>query len=307
MTTPNFIVCSSLSSSSCSCSSLTHASLCSLFTDVYTPTKFTLPNTTDEDPPNGLQEVKKSEPLPINTCPYGHGSVGVGPYPNYVHGKNSVICPAGCRPLLTLGAHGDKSESWRDTLMREAVEYQALFNKENKRPSHELAARLREVTEDITNKGTYTHTLEEMRFGTRVAWRNAPKCANRKHWDCLEVIDARHCRTTGSMFDACLSLLERAAKTAALTANILLFRPQTPGTNDGPRIWNNQLLRFACYREGQTESLVGDPSEIGFTQMLEVEYGWKAPNPRTRFDLLPLMMQADPNSIPLVRNLPSQV
>lgn len=40
-----------------------------------------------------------------------------------------------------------------------------------------------------------------------------------------------------------LEILERATLSCVTTCNICVFRPQTPGTNDGPRVWNNQLIR----------------------------------------------------------------
>jgi nitric oxide synthase oxygenase domain/subunit/sulfite reductase alpha subunit-like flavoprotein len=261
---------------------------------------------TDGNPVTVANPSPPLVPLRPSRCPFGHGSVGIGPYPNYVHGRNTAICPNNCKPIPTLGAHGDISETWQDTLMREAIEFQLLFTKENDVPEDQARARLNQVKRDIIDKGNYEHTLDELNFGTRVAWRNAPKCANRKHWDCLEVMDARHVTDEEGMIASCLSLLERAAETCALTANILMFRNQTPGTQDGPRIWNNQLLRFACYREGATETLIGDPSELGFSQMVEVEHGWTPPNPRSRFDLLPLMVQAHPDRAPIVRTLPPQ-
>jgi hypothetical protein len=33
----------------------------------------------------------------VNRCPFGHGSVGAGPFPGYVHGANTVICKEGCK------------------------------------------------------------------------------------------------------------------------------------------------------------------------------------------------------------------
>jgi hypothetical protein len=40
-----------------------------------------------------------------------------------------------------------------------------------------------------------------------------------------------------------LQVLEKATLSCVTTANIAVFRPQTPGTEDGPRVWNNQLIR----------------------------------------------------------------
>ena len=74
--------------------------------------------------------------------------------------------------------------------------------------------------------------------------RNAPKCSNRKFWEELKLFDGRKATTPAEMFEVCLDVLERATLTCVTTANIAVFRPQTPGSKDGPRCWNNQLVRY---------------------------------------------------------------
>jgi nitric oxide synthase oxygenase domain/subunit len=73
--------------------------------------------------------------------------------------------------------------------------------------------------------------------------RNAPKCANRKFWEELKLVDARDASSPSEMFASCLEVLERATLSCVTTCNIAVFRPQTPGSKDGPRVWNNQLVR----------------------------------------------------------------
>ncbi len=50
-----------------------------------------------------------------------------------------------------------------------------------------LATRLYQVQQDIELKGHYDLTYEELVFGARTAWRNAPRCVNRIVWRQLEV------------------------------------------------------------------------------------------------------------------------
>lgn len=50
-----------------------------------------------------------------------------------------------------------------------------------------LAVRLCQVQQDIEAKGHYELTYEELVFGARTAWRNAPRCVNRIVWRQLEV------------------------------------------------------------------------------------------------------------------------
>ena len=50
-----------------------------------------------------------------------------------------------------------------------------------------LASRLQKVKSEIDEKGHYDLTYEELAFGARTAWRNAPRCVNRIVWRQLEV------------------------------------------------------------------------------------------------------------------------
>ncbi|KAG2495440.1 hypothetical protein HYH03_006386 [Edaphochlamys debaryana] len=247
----------------------------------------------------------------VIACPFGHGSVGTGPFPGYVHGKHPEICPNGCRPDPALGKHGRTDETPTETLIREALEYQDLYQRE--RGSAEAkAARVKEVLAEIAATGSYTHTFDELQHGARVAWRHAPKCSNRKFWEELNLLDHRHVDTPEGMFLACLEMLEAATLSCVTTANIVVFRPQTPGTQDGPRVWNNQLLRYCGYKQAEG-SVLGDKAEADFTAMLQPlpaqsEFGWEPPpeDKRTRFDMLPLLLQVHPEEEPKLFTLPPQ-
>ena len=50
-----------------------------------------------------------------------------------------------------------------------------------------LEARLDEVEKEIEQNGHYNLTNEELTYGARLAWRNAPRCVNRIVWRQLEV------------------------------------------------------------------------------------------------------------------------
>ena len=43
------------------------------------------------------------------------------------------------------------------------------------------------MKKEIEEKGHYDLTYEELAFGARTAWRNAPRCINRIVWRQLEV------------------------------------------------------------------------------------------------------------------------
>ncbi|KAG2438015.1 hypothetical protein HXX76_005629 [Chlamydomonas incerta] len=123
----------------------------------------------------------------------------------------------------------------------------------------------------------------------------------------LNLLDYRHADTPEAMYLACLDLLEQATLSCVTTANLIAFRPQTPGTNDGPRVWNTQLIRYSGYRQPDG-SILGEKVEADFTTMLQEEFGWVPPpeEERTRFDVLPVLLQAHPDQEPKAFELPPQ-
>ena len=66
-------------------------------------------------------------------------------------------------------------------------------------------------------------------------------------------------------------------------------------------IWNHQVLEFAGYRL-EDGSILGDPMSAALTDAI-VELGWKPPSPRSRWDLLPLVVMAD-NDAPIMIEIP---
>ena len=76
-----------------------------------------------------------------------------------------------------------------------------------------------------------------------------------------------------------------------LTLNLFqtVFRPRQPGTRLGMRFWNLQLIRFACY-EMPDGSFMGDKANLQYTKEC-IDFGWKPPEPRTEFDVLPIVIE----------------
>ena len=181
-----------------------------------------------------------------------------------------------------------------------------MYGKERGVDDASVERRVREVLESVAREGAYTHTLDELRHGARVAWRNAPKCINRKFWQTMEIIDARECSTNEEMFTAVKAHLTRCVDADHVPVLMTVFKPQTPGTNDGPRIWNTQLLRYAGHR-GEGNVTIGDPAELNFTDALKKYFGWKpkgdAPG---MFDLLPVVCQINPKVTPEMFELPEE-
>lgn len=71
------------------------------------------------------------------------------------------------------------------------MEYQNLYHHENGLSEEACEKRKEEILKEIDETGTYTHTFDELEYGSRAAWRFAPKCANRKFWNELHLLDWR--------------------------------------------------------------------------------------------------------------------
>lgn len=248
---------------------------------------------------------------PQGRCPFLHGTVRCDPYPGYVQGRHPSICPHGCAPAPP-GVLDAETPTQR--LTREALEYVDLFYHEMKLPEAARAAREAEVRDSIARTGTYVQTFAELEHGARVSWRNAAKCINRQAHMELCVLDCRECTTNQQMFDAIVHHLKLASAGEAIVACMSVFAARvpdgvspiskTPTVSSGPRIWNGQLVRFAGHALPGGRVL-GDPAEVGFTTMLRERFGWR-PSQLSRFNVLPLVLQCDPEKPPELFELPDE-
>ncbi|XP_067654893.1 nitric oxide synthase, inducible-like [Haliotis asinina] len=144
-----------------------------------------------------------------------------------------------------------------------------------------------EVEEDILTSGTYDLTLEELTFGVKTAWRNAPRCIGRIQWSKLKVMDARHVSTARGMFEAICSHLEYATNNGNLRSTITVF-PKRSSRREDFRVWNNQVILYAGYRQPDG-SVIGDPANVEFTEICEA-LGWHGKG--GMFDVLPIVVSA---------------
>jgi nitric-oxide synthase, bacterial len=146
-----------------------------------------------------------------------------------------------------------------------------------------FAERLSEVRDEVNRTGTYTHTLDELTFGARLAWRNATRCIGRFFWNHLVVRDMRHLEAEEEIFAAIVDHLRLATNGGDLISTMTVFRPGPPDI----RIYNTQLLRYAGYRQADG-SVLGDPANLELTHQA-MELGWRGRG--TRFDILPIIIR----------------
>ncbi|KAG2470836.1 NOS1 protein, partial [Polypterus senegalus] len=151
-------------------------------------------------------------------------------------------------------------------------------------------SRLEEVTKEIETTGTYQLKDTELIYGAKHAWRNASRCIGRIQWSKLQVFDARDCTTAHGMFNYICNHIKYATNKGNLRSAITIFPQRTDGKHDF-RIWNSQLIRYAGYKQSDG-SVLGDPASLELTEIC-IQQGWKAPY--GRFDVLPLLLQANGN------------
>lgn len=169
--------------------------------------------------------------------------------------------------------------------LAEAEEFLHRFTEENP-AAGSLTARLAAVREEIAETGTYVHTTAELEYGARVAWRNSARCIGRLYWRSLHLRDRRSVVDPEGVADECVAHLRDATRRGRIRSTITVFAPDTPA-GPGPRIWNEQLVRYAGYRAGG--AVLGDPRYVGFTDTAR-SLGWVPPSPMGGFDVLPLVV-----------------
>jgi nitric-oxide synthase, bacterial len=153
-----------------------------------------------------------------------------------------------------------------------------------------LENRLGQVRAEIAETGTYRHTPAELAFGARVAWRNSARCIGRLYWRSLRIRDRRRVTDPAAIAGECVAHLRQATRGGRIRPTITVFAPDTPAA-PGPRIRNEQLIRYAGYRL-EDGSVLGDPRYAEFTEQVR-RLGWRPPERRGSFDVLPLLVEAE--------------
>ncbi|MEY8040743.1 nitric oxide synthase oxygenase [Saccharopolyspora cebuensis] len=169
--------------------------------------------------------------------------------------------------------------------------------------SGSLADRLAEVRAEIAGSGTYRHTAAELAYGARVALRDSGWCTSGVPWRRLKVRDLRGIRNAPAVAEECFEHLRSATHGGKIQPLVTVFAPDAP-YRPGPRIWNEQVVRYAGY-ESADGTVLGDARYTGFTAAAQ-RLGWKPPTQRSKFDHLPLVVETASEG-PQVFTLPRDV
>lgn len=190
------------------------------------------------------------------------------------------------------------ARSARNPLLAEAAEFLREFHAARPKAGS-VDARMAKVRAEIAATGTYRHTPAELAFGARVALRESGWCPAGVPWRGILVRDLRQVRDSAPVAEHCAQHLVMAAGEGAVRPMVTVFAPDTPW-RAGPRIRNDQLVRYAGYR--MADGVVGDRRYADFTTGV-CRLGWRPPGARGPFDHLPLVVETDHEGV-LVHPLP---
>jgi nitric-oxide synthase, bacterial len=174
----------------------------------------------------------------------------------------------------------------REAELAEAMEFLEQFYEEN--AAADRRGRLEQVRLSMLDSGTYRHTRAELAWGARVAWRNSARCIGRLYWNSLQVRDLRQVTAGPEVAEHCRRHLRLASNQGRIRPVISIFAPDSTD-HRGPRIWNEQLIRYAAYRK-QDGGVLGDPRYLAFTERVR-ELGWAPPTLPGSFDVLPIVIE----------------
>ncbi|KAG5335451.1 NOS protein, partial [Acromyrmex charruanus] len=190
--------------------------------------------------------------------------------------------------IMQLPTHGMEPRTKEEILLHATDFLEQYFTSIRRLNSDAHRARLESVQREVISTGTYQLTETELVFGAKLAWRNAARCIGRIQWSKLQVFDCRYVTTTSGMFEALCNHIKYSTNKGNIRSAITIFPQRTDGKHDY-RVWNNQLINYAGYKNSDG-TILGDPANVEFTEVC-MKLGWKGA--RTRFDILPLVLSAN--------------
>ncbi|KAH8244204.1 hypothetical protein KR026_002328 [Drosophila bipectinata] len=176
-----------------------------------------------------------------------------------------------------------------DLILEHAKDFLEQYFTSIKRTSstaHET--RWKQVRQSIEATGHYQLTETELIYGAKLAWRNSSRCIGRIQWSKLQCFDCRYVTTTSGMFEAICNHIKYATNKGNLRSAITIFPQRTDAKHDY-RIWNNQLISYAGYKQADGK-IIGDPMNVEFTEVC-TKLGWKGKG--SEWDILPLVVSAN--------------
>ncbi|QMW21473.1 nitric oxide synthase oxygenase [Sandaracinobacteroides saxicola] len=167
----------------------------------------------------------------------------------------------------------------------EAVAFLRQFARETGMAPETLAAREAEVRAALRRHGHYAHSIDELAFGARVAWRNHARCIGRLRWKSLAVRDCRDVTEPAAIAERMFAhVAEAAGRSGAAISIFAAAAGGVPAT-----IENAQMFQYAGWI-GEDGAVLGDRRNVELAR-IAIALGWRPPARRTAFDLLPLIVR----------------
>ncbi|CAF3879288.1 unnamed protein product [Adineta steineri] len=257
---------------------------------------------------NKLMWAPEIDQFQLKNYQTGESISVTGPLPNIYKDCRHHVCTS---TLMSLAPHANQNKSNSsnvideleshsvDYIRKEAYDYLQIFHKDKNTSEADYKKRLEQVKLEIEHTRSYVHTTDEIEYGCQLAWRNAARCINRLFWRDLTIIDRRDVKTNRDMFKEICDHIRVGYNNGTLQASVLVFSPRA-------RMWSTQYLRYACYEQADG-TLLGDPANLPLTKAA-LQLGWNIPETRrTQWDLLPIIVQVDPNEPPSWYELPQDL
>ena len=90
--------------------------------------------------------------------------------------------------MLDLVAYPNKAPRSKEEVLEQAEDFlKKYYTNMDRENSEEHLKRWEEVSTSIHNTNTYEMTFDELLWGTKTGWRNAPRCIGRIQWNKLKV------------------------------------------------------------------------------------------------------------------------
>lgn len=218
-----------------------------------------------------------------------------------------TICKGSILNTMKSNKYDLKNEDLKDKELKEqAIDFIEQFYKVEsiKKTGVDKQERIRKITDSINEKHTYNLEKEELEFGAKTAWRNASRCIGRNNWENLQLFDCRKIETTREMCEAIFEHIKYSYKNYKINPAITVFRQRTTPEIDF-RIWNSLIFAYAGYKDDETGTILGDKAQVDFTKIC-IKLGWNPPEPKSEFDMLPLVLQAN-GQTPEIFDLPDEL
>ncbi|XP_055836592.1 nitric oxide synthase isoform X2 [Episyrphus balteatus] len=218
-------------------------------------------------------------------------------------GKDILACSnTTCVSSIVFGNTASNKLRSCEVILEHAMEFlNHYFTSINRCMTNAHTSRWEQVQKMVRKNGHYHLTETELIYGAKLAWRNSSRCIGRIQWSKLQVFDCRYVTTTSGMFEAICNHIKYATNKGNIRSAITIF-PQKTDENHDFRIWNNQLISYAGYKQNDG-SVIGDPMNVEITEShglvfisnflikICLKLGWKAK--QTEWDILPLIVSAN--------------